>query len=144
MARLPAWLTIGAVIAALSPLAAHADTGTSTLDWGSISTAAAPPGREFAAMSYDSGRGRTVLFGGDQFINGSSTVPPYLADTWEWDGAGWTKRSLAVSPPAAVLAPMAYDSARGEVVLLGPPQPYGLLATTWTYDGTTWTQRSPI
>src|SRR5207245_8361455 len=66
------------------------------------------------------------------------------SDSWEWDGVGWTKRSLAVSPPAAVLAPMAYDSARGEVVLLGPPQPYGLLATTWTYDGTTWTQRSPI
>ncbi|HYU62652.1 MAG TPA: hypothetical protein VEN12_02625 [Verrucomicrobiae bacterium] len=143
MARLPAWLTIGAVIAALSPLAAHADTGTSTLDWGSISTAAAPPGREFAAMSYDSGRGRTVLFGGDQFIHNSSTVPPYLADTWEWDGSSWTNVTPTVSPPGLSGASMAYDARRGVSVLFGGNLRFGPNSSdTWEWDGAGWTKRS--
>src|SRR5258708_30934628 len=111
--------------ASLNGLPAHAETGTSTLDWGPISTGSAPPGREFGAMTYDSGRGRTVLFGGDQYFSGSSTVPPYLADTWEWDGSSWINVTPAVSPPGLSGAAMAYDSRRGVSVLFGGGQRFG-------------------
>src|SRR5438874_2519813 len=113
MARLYAWLPIAAVIVTLNPLPAQAATSNSTLDWGQSSTATAPPGREFAAISYDSGRGRTVLFGGDQVIYSSGTVPPFLADTWEWDGSSWTNVTPAASPPGLTVASMAYDTRRG-------------------------------
>jgi len=43
-----------------------------------------PPGRSEAGMCYDSGRKRTVLFGG---ANDSGL----LNDTWDWDGVLWTQ-----------------------------------------------------
>jgi hypothetical protein len=83
-------------------------------------------------MAYDSARGTIVMFGGK--------VPwSPLGDTWEWDGTrgDWTQRSPAVSPAPQSGHAMAYDSARGKVVLFG--------GETWEWDGSagTWTQRFP-
>ena len=47
------------------------------------------------------------------------------------------------SPPARVVPAMAYDSARGRVVLFGGRRRGGLLADTWEWDGTTWVEKTP-
>ena len=46
-------------------------------------------GEEFIrhAVAYDTARGVTVLFGGDD--------DDALADTWEWDGERWTHRPVS-------------------------------------------------
>ena len=38
---------------------------------------------------------------------------------------------------------MAYDAARGNVVLFGGGGPPGFLSDTWTWNGSQWTQRFP-
>jgi hypothetical protein len=84
-------------------------------------------------MAYDSGRGRVVLFGG----TGTST----FGDTWEYDGADWTRVATAASPLARTAHAMTYDPTVGAVVLFGGAGTAGagFLADTWLYDGTNWT-----
>jgi len=71
-----------------------------------------PLPRAEPALAYDGARQRTVLFGGRH-------DDPGLADTWEWDGTVWTRRSPVQSPPARIGAALAYDAARGRTVLFG-------------------------
>jgi len=81
-------------------------------------------------MAYDSARGVTVLFGGN---DGSYPYYNYKGDTWEWDGTTWTPRSLTGPSPRAGHA-MAYDDARGVTMLFGgffDPAPYSFLGDTW-------------
>ena len=47
-----------------------------------------------------------------------------------------------MAPPARCCMGMAYDVARGQVVLFGGNNA-GYLGDTWTWDGTDWTERSP-
>jgi hypothetical protein len=128
-----------------------------TWEWDSASgtwtdrtpTGASPPGRYSHAVTYDGARGKIVLFGG-WFDGGLGIMASYpLQDTWEWDGASgtWTERTpTGASPPARDSHAMAYDSARGKVVLFGG---YGgdayPLQDTWEWDGAsgTWTERTP-
>jgi hypothetical protein len=70
-----------------------------------------------------------VLFGG------WSLPQNYFADTWEWNGVGWTQRS-APGPSGRTNHAMAYDSARGETVLFG-----GNGFSTGSF-GDTWALRS--
>src|SRR6266851_5666984 len=108
------------------------------LSWVQATPTQAPPGRAYAAMTYDSLRGRTVLFGG------SSNASSNFGDTWEWDGINWTQRIPSTSPPGLVGAAMAYDSARSRSVLFGGGLTAGLApAATWEWDGSTWTLRAP-
>jgi Galactose oxidase, central domain len=99
-----------------------------------------PTGRTFFAMAYDAARGTAVLFGGTSAVTYADRN-----DTWEWDGAAgaWTQRlpdGDANSPGARDDMAMAYDSARGKVVLWGG---YGGSGAddTWEWDGNagTWT-----
>ncbi len=109
--------------------------------WVQRTPSGSPPARWGHAMAYDSARGRVVLFGG-HYYDGTGR---YLADTWEWDGDNWVQQTPATSPAARYGHAMAYDSARGGVVLFGgftstsPP----LLADTWEWDGDTWVQQTP-
>ncbi|MEZ4368607.1 MAG: hypothetical protein R2939_20350 [Kofleriaceae bacterium] len=106
--------------------------------WDDVSPGLAPPPRTSTAMAYDRGRATLVLFGGGR--PGFLEQPP-LADTWEYRGARWERRGGATPPPRSGHA-MAYDEARGVVVLFG-----GVGTTlfplddTWEYDGERWTQR---
>ena len=96
-----AWRTIAPGIsrcslAAMAPGAsAWMTPGSITVSTGRSQPAQSPPGRVNipCAMLFDSGRNRTVLFGG-------LSAAGYLNDTWEYNGANWTQRSPAVSPPA--------------------------------------------
>src|SRR5262245_22161237 len=61
------------------------------------------------AMTYDSTRGRVVLFGG---YDGSTRN-----DTWEWDGNAWVKATPAAAPSSRSRHAMTYDSVRGRTLL---------------------------
>jgi hypothetical protein len=116
-------------------------TNDATWLWDGTSWAAAPtsPGsRGGHAMAYDAGRRRVVLFGG--WATGAGA----FQDTWEWDGSGWTKAMPPNPLPSARTGhAMAYDSARGRVLLFGGNDASGDLRDTWVWDGNTWTQLSP-
>ena len=89
-------------------------------------------------MSYDPASGVIVLFGGN---NGSSL----LADTWEWNGFGWTLRTPATSPPArafAAMSPFALGTAG--VALIGGATGASTLANdVWIWNGVTWALAAP-
>jgi photosystem II stability/assembly factor-like uncharacterized protein len=95
----------------------------------------APPLTEMA-MAADPAHKQLVVFGGGPAV-GTPT-----ADTWTWDGTSWARHRQAGGPPARAFAAMAYDQARGEVLMFGG----GLdrpLNDTWTWNGSTWRQAHP-
>ena len=105
--------------------------------WAQRFTPVAPPARWGHGVVYDTRRSRVVLFGGF-----SPTAPTgWLADTWEWDGASWSQRSVPAQPPARGYFGMAYDSWRGQTLVFG-----GVTATNqhlddiWAFDGAAWSQ----
>jgi len=84
-------------------------------------------------MCFDPVRNETVLFGG-----GSPTA--VNAETWVYDGTTWTQRTPVTAPSARWGAHMAFDAARGKVVLYGGANNtftanYG---DTWDWDGANW------
>jgi RHS repeat-associated protein len=58
----------------------------------------------------------------------------------------WTQKCLATSPPARYATRMAYDAARGQLVMFGGgatiPSPI-IFDDTWVWDGVSWTQKFP-
>ena len=113
-------------------------------DWMRVATEGPPP-RGGGAMAYDSRRGRVVLFGG-------ASVGPGLEhnDLWEWDGARWHSIVPDQQPGAPAgrgLHGLAYDSARGRLVVyggfvMGNGRPHPIDDTaTWEWDGGRWLRR---
>jgi N-acetylneuraminic acid mutarotase len=81
---------------------------------------------------------KVVLFGG----TGATGV---LNDTWEWDGATWTERTPAVSPPPRRGTAMA--TLGNKVVLFGGSSgqtasnpTLNVMSDTWEWDGSEWTR----
>jgi hypothetical protein len=104
------------------------------------------PARRQHALAYDKARGRVVLFGGYQL----AILGPDQPDTWEWDGQQWLRVSTD-GPAKRFGCALAYDEARGEVVLFGGYDPLGnsdprdrsrYYGDTWAWNGTAWTQRA--
>jgi hypothetical protein len=94
-----------------------------------------PTARELANMAYDSYRGRTVLFGGGNAVQGF-----FHSDTWEWDGNNWLNVTPpGQSPPPRAWHAMAFDVARARTVLYGGYNG-SQLGDTWEWDGMQWTQ----
>ncbi|MBL8725511.1 MAG: hypothetical protein JNK49_15825 [Planctomycetes bacterium] len=106
-------------------------------NWTRRSPATVPDERESHMMAYDLGRGRTVMFGGQDF----NFV--LLGQTWEWNGTNWLNRQPANAPSARIWGAMAYDVQRGRTVLFGGEDANSRLNDTWEWDGTNWSQRSP-
>jgi len=102
-------------------------------NWGQVGpgSAQSPVGRSYAGIAYDSGRNRTVLFGGGNSTNSTNE----LNDTWEWDGAKWTQFFPNPAPPVSIGPGMAYDSRRGVTVL------FDNNGHTWEWNGAGWVQR---
>jgi len=101
-----------------------------------------PPGPQlgyFAAMAYDSVRENVVLFGGATLTNNVE-----LNETWIWNGAGWIQLFPANPPPARAAHAMAFDAARGDVVLFGGVVGGVPSQDTWIWNGVTWTQKFPV
>ncbi|MFN7971754.1 MAG: putative Ig domain-containing protein [Acidobacteriota bacterium] len=103
----------------------------------------APPGltpRLVGAMGFDRLRGVTVLFGGGPFYG-----YPTVADTWEYDGTGWT--SIPVfGPQARIDGRMVWFAARQDLAMVGGFQSTctSSLDDLWFYDGATWTQDASV
>jgi hypothetical protein len=118
-----------------------------TWEWNgsawTLAAASGPPPRTFPAMACDARRGRILMFGGNRVLFGSD--PPadgtFLGDTWEWDGGAWS-RIDAPGPSPRAEAAMAYDAARGRVVLFGGYDrvegKIRRLGDTWEWDGSRW------
>ncbi len=96
-----------------------------------------PPACYGHALAYDAARGKVVLFGGKR--SGGSL----FADTWEWDGTEWSEWGgiNTTTPPARSYHALAYDAARGKVVLFGG-RGNSYFGDTWEWDGSEWVQVS--
>ncbi|MCR9247472.1 MAG: hypothetical protein NXI31_20770 [bacterium] len=103
--------------------------------------AGATPGlRSDMSGTFDGNRAQLVAFGGIQGVAGA------VNETWEFDGTAWNQVMTANAPPARAGSAMAFDSARGVVVLFGGYDPNAIPVLdrdTWEYDGTDWTQITP-
>ena len=100
-----------------------------------------PSPRTGVAMTYDSARGKHVLFGG-RSAPGSTD----LGDTWELEELTWEHKTPSPAPTARADAGLCYDEARNVTVLFGGRQSGSCgtpLGDTWEWDGTTWTPKSP-
>jgi hypothetical protein len=109
-------------------------------DW----TGALPSYRYGPAMAYDSAREVAVLFGGARGVGAETAT----SETWEWDGERWHLRTTLGPSPRALTA-MAYDSARGVVVMFGGAAQDPIFnnwwletGDTWEWDGKAWTLRA--
>lgn len=99
-----------------------------------------PGWRTLPALAFDSKRNRIVLFGGLHKFGPRQYADTAHSDTWEWDGARWTKARVN-SPGAIDHHAMAYDEARGVVVMQGGGGSGRINdGSTWTYDGRAWTR----
>jgi hypothetical protein len=105
--------------------------------WTELMPPTSPDRRDNANLAYDSGHGRTVLYGGIGTDAGSG----YYNDVWEWNGLSWSPTSPSTRPPTTHGAPLAYDAARRVTVLFGGQSgPTNTnLDQTWVWDGTHWT-----
>lgn len=97
---------------------------------------AGPSPRAEAAIAFDSRRGRVVLFGGHDRAGAAGTR---LGDTWEWDGARWLEMKVTGPSPRNGAA-LAYDSARGKIVLFGGSTREAVSGETWEWDGKQWVE----
>lgn len=111
--------------------------GLTSSSW--ITTTAASPPVEGAAVTYHAGLAAVVLFGGF----GSGTSEP-SGSLWSFEQGSWRKVQSRTSPPARVAANLAYDAQRRVLVLFGGMSRVGtLLNDTWEWDGSEWTRRAP-
>ena len=96
----------------------------------------------WAAMEYDPGRDRVLLFGG-----GLATNPAGGAPTWIYECAGnaWRQPRLEAEPPPRCNAAMVYDQAVQGFVLFGGYDQAAALNDTWIFDGREerWERRVP-
>jgi hypothetical protein len=97
--------------------------------WGLLRDATVPEATGLSAFAWDPLRRRTALCGGG--LSGFA-----LNAHWEWDGRSWSRPATTALPPPMVSAAMAFDAARGRLVMLGSGQ-------HWEWDGTTWARRLP-
>jgi cysteine-rich repeat protein len=128
-------------------------TGADTSEWDGTQwtprmPATTPDARLDHTMAYDPVRGRLVMFGG--YTTGpTGSVSHPLDETWEWDGDDWVLRTPATRPPARGGHAMAFDAARGKLVVVAgcvsvsaSPDPVciagGAVRDVWEWDGITW------
>jgi Abnormal spindle-like microcephaly-assoc'd, ASPM-SPD-2-Hydin len=104
-------------------------------NWFRRTSLHAPAARSSHALAWDARRSTVVLFGG----NASVSTPPFLGDTWEWDGTDWRAANAGASPGARTHHAMAWDERRQRVVLFsGYLTSSGAQADTWEWDGLSW------
>jgi hypothetical protein len=106
------------------------------VSWTKVPTTVAPSARGWFAMAYDVDRRKTVLFGGYDMYR----APIHYDDTWEWDGAQWTKAVTPVSPQGRWGHAMAYDVDHKRTVLFGGNDGADYTNDTWEWDGAQWVE----
>lgn len=97
---------------------------------------AAPSTRQGQAMAYDIARDRIVMYGGTH----DRATGLNVDETWEFDGTKWQKKNPAHKLGLFADASMAYDAARGKVVMFGGIDGGGsIFHATAEWDGNDWT-----
>ena len=109
-----------------------------TLTWEQLSIPKNLPPRAGFATAYDPISKMIVLFGGSS--NGN-----VLAETWVFDGQGWSHLVTLVHPGARVQGSMAYDRITHKLVMFGGFSGSAVLNDTWLFDGATrtWSPADP-
>jgi hypothetical protein len=100
---------------------------------------AGPPTRWDEAMAYDPADGYVVLFGGEPFELPSECGP--CNQTWIFSAGTWSELNIA-GPPSEYGATLAWDAARGELILtggFGAFYPWDGNLGTWAFVHGTWT-----
>jgi hypothetical protein len=98
-----------------------------------------PSRRDGASMIFAPLRDAIVLYGGTAGFNN------WQGDTWEWDGAGWSRRPLpdvdgdGEPTEQAGAFSMGYDPQRGRTAMLAD----GHAPSMWEWDGATWKLVAP-
>jgi hypothetical protein len=100
-----------------------------------------PQIRYGTGLVYDPRTSQLILFGGLLYQGQTS-----MADTWTWDGQGWTLRHPATQPPAG-WASLAYDPDTTQLLMVDqemadqsrPP----VSLTMWSWNGADWQQLHP-
>lgn len=114
---------------------------------GNGEKAPSPSGRTGAAMVYDANHRQTLLFGGfSESQAGDEGEGHYPNALWAWNGKSWRKLILpdgAPQPRGRDVPHLAYDAARGRVVMFGGRreqngQTAELLSDVWEWDGKAW------
>jgi hypothetical protein len=98
--------------------------------WTRIETNSPFPTRSSAAMTFDSARGRAILFGGLSSTN-------FTASLWEYDGSRWLERDVEGGPSSRSTV-ISYDSDRQRTVVFGGVAFTGIEQDTWEWDGEVW------
>jgi hypothetical protein len=102
--------------------------------WSRTEAPASPPGRLNAALAYDAGLRRVVLFGGESRAG-------LLSDTWFWDGRQWIQAHPAaspVTPDPPDRCTMVYYSAGSQLLLFCDIQ-----TGSWVWTANTWRLTTP-
>jgi hypothetical protein len=112
-------------------------------DWTQLTPQTSPAARAGAAIAFDPGRKKVVLFGGADHPEGESYI--YYDDTWEWDGSNWTRLYPANGPKARNGAFMYYDPQREKILLfagysMSKNKENTFYDDLWEWDGETWRQ----
>jgi len=107
-------------------------------DWTQQHPAHRPGARDDLGMADDAAAGTVVLFGGRGSCRPCGDFG-IRGDTRTWDGTDWTLVRKAHIPPPREGHSIAYDSARGTVVMFGGRDIYHFYSDTWTWDGSRWT-----
>lgn len=113
-------------------------TSPSSLTFVPLAPTDAPSARLDMAMAPFGTSGAAILFGGGW----DSTVS---SETWQWDGSNWTLLHPANDPGQLVSHAMAFDEARGQIVLFGGihGSDHTFSSETWVWDGMNWHQMHP-
>ena len=107
-------------------------------EWSILVAGTNPPARQSAAMTYDSGSGTVLLFGGNSSASGTAL----LGDLWRNDDGSWIQVAQGTAPPARQGAAMAYDPIHTNMVLFGGSTGSDA-GDTWTWNGSQWTHQNP-
>ena len=103
-------------------------------NWNQVTTQTSPtPARGIhGAIAYDSVRKQIVIRGGGTFPGQT-----LYGDTWTYNGTDWTPVS-GTGPGPRVAPAMAFDKARGELLLFGGGNWNPYFGDMWRFNGTTW------
>ena len=117
--------------------------------WTQLKPAGGTPGMRYGAQfAIDPRTNHGILFGGLR-TDSVAAVPPsktpgqvqiYVNDTWEWDGAAWTKKSVDGVPPARENGGLAYDPSMNVMVMYAGWAGQ-FLSDMWTLTGNEWRPR---
>ncbi|MCI4331253.1 MAG: hypothetical protein L3K19_05340 [Thermoplasmata archaeon] len=105
--------------------------------WTRLNPPTSPPGRDYAAMTYDSKDQQVVLFSGAYASN----------DTWVFRSGNWTLLHTSVAPSPRAGASFAYDPWSQEGLLFGGGSGAGNLtlpSQTWLFQDARWLPLGPV